>query len=168
MSNQCGTVAFHHPQVVTDRLETPLSIEAKRSHVVDVGVHEHLQRAPGSRPAHGVGNQGHSRPLASRRRYDRQALQVGGLLADPCEAETECFAPRGSAPKRCHHSPPRTPHTKELRGPAGMFECGSINRPFIAERCDVDAHHIGRPHTTDTPHQVAVGCLRVSAQVGSH
>lgn len=52
---QRGTVAFHHPQVIPNRLESPLLVKAKRRSVLHIGVHEHALCAEPQRPVHRVG-----------------------------------------------------------------------------------------------------------------
>ena len=142
---QRGAVALHHPQVIPNRLESPLLVKAKRRSVLHIGVHEHALCAKTQRPAQRVGQQRPCSTTATGRWRDGQTLQIRGAFARTRQAVSEGMRCREASPAA------RAPHAEQLRCGTRVAERDLVESPLIAERGNVDAHGLRGTNPTNAP-----------------
>lgn len=148
-TRQCGAVALQHPQAISDRLEAPLTVKAKRRRVVHVGVHVHSPCTKAPCPRQRVMNQGPGRTPAPRRWQYRKALEIRGILAHPGEAVTN-----GRREGKCTASS-GTSRAEPKCGPTRIVKGTFVECPLVTEGGHVDAHRFGPTHRADAP---TAGC----------
>ena len=146
---QRGTVALHHPQAISNRLESPLLVKAKRRNVRHIGVHEHALRTKPQRPVHRVGQERPRSTAPAGRWRDGQTLQIRRAFAGARQAVGEGLRCGEAAPT------PGSANAEQLSRGTRVVERDLIESPLIAEGGNVDAHGVCGTNPTNAPGGVA-------------